>query len=106
MVNWTPRVREGYRIGVPHAGRWQEVINTDLPQYGGSGVTLGGGVDSEPVAAHGFAQSVSLKLPPLGALILLRKRWAVWAPPRQPKRQPSRPWDERSGNGTNRRFAV
>ena len=72
IVNWTPRVREGYRIGVPYAGHWREMINTDLPQYGGSGVTLGGGVDSEPVPSHGFAQSISLKLPPLGALLLKR----------------------------------
>jgi len=73
VVNWTPLVREGYRIGVPHAGYWREVINTDLPQYGGSGATLGGGVDSEPIAAHGFAQSISLRLPPLGAVILKRR---------------------------------
>ena len=72
IVNWTPRVREGYRIGVPYAGHWREVINTDLPQYGGSGVSLGGGVDTEPIPSHGFAQSISLKLPPLGALILKR----------------------------------
>jgi len=48
------------------------VINTDLPQYGGSGVSLEGGVDTEPIPSHGFAQSISLKLPPLGALILKR----------------------------------
>ena len=72
VVNWTPRVREGYRIGVPHAGYWREVINTDLTQYGGSGVTLGGGIDSEPIPTHGFAQSIALTLPPLGAVILKR----------------------------------
>ena len=72
LVNWTPLVRYSYRIGVPHAGYWREVINTDLAQYGGSGVGLGGGVESEPVSAHGWAQSVSLTLPPLGTVILKR----------------------------------
>jgi 1,4-alpha-glucan branching enzyme len=70
IVNWTPLVRESYRIGLPSAGRWREVINTDDERYGGSGVTLGGGIDTEEVAAHGFAQSVSFRLPPLGVVIL------------------------------------
>jgi 1,4-alpha-glucan branching enzyme len=46
------------------------VINTDADRYGGSGVTLGGGIETESIAAHGFAQSVELRLPPLGAVIL------------------------------------
>ena len=118
IVNWTPRVREGYRIGVPHPGYWREVINTDLPQYGGSGVSLGGGVDSEPIPSHGFAQSISLKLPPLGALILKRSGRGVSggqasqgtrhaaASPHAPGPTTIRPWDERSGKGTNCAFGV
>jgi 1,4-alpha-glucan branching enzyme len=70
VINWTPVVREGYRIGLPQAGFWREVINTDADRYGGSGVTQSGGIDTEPVAAHGFSQSVALRLPPLGAVIL------------------------------------
>ena len=70
IVNWTPIVRDSYRIGLPRAGRWREVINTDDPRYGGSGVTLGGGIDTEDVAAHGFPQSISMRLPPLGVVIL------------------------------------
>ena len=115
VVNWTPLVRERYRIGVPHPGYWREVINTDLPRYGGSGATLGGGLDSEPIAAHGFAQSISLKLPPLGAVLLKRSsaergraRGAPAQPTAQPRRtvtptHPSRPCDERSPKVTNRR---
>jgi 1,4-alpha-glucan branching enzyme len=72
VVNWTPVVREAYRIGVPHPGYWRERLNSDQVEYGGSGVTLGGGIETEPVPAHGFAQSVSLRLPPLGTLILKR----------------------------------
>jgi 1,4-alpha-glucan branching enzyme len=70
IVNWTPLVRDGYRIGLPRAGRWRELINTDDERYGGSGVTLGGGVETEDVAAHGFPQSVTVRLPPLGVVIL------------------------------------
>jgi 1,4-alpha-glucan branching enzyme len=70
VINWTPVVRDRYRIGLPRAGRWREVINTDSERYGGSGITLGGGIETEPIPAHGFAQSAALRLPPLGALVL------------------------------------
>lgn len=72
--NFTPVVREGYRLGVPlDAGNgrlWREVINTDLAIYGGSGVR---NLDqrSAPVAAHGFAQSLLLTLPPLATVMLV-----------------------------------
>ena len=38
VCNFTPVVRHGYRVGVPHAGRWQELLNSDATDYGGSGV--------------------------------------------------------------------
>lgn len=53
------------------AGFWAgvvEVLNSDAACYGGSGVGNYGGTDTEPVAAHGHAQSLALTLPPLGAL--------------------------------------
>jgi 1,4-alpha-glucan branching enzyme len=70
VVNWTPVVRAGYRIGVPAAGYWRELLNTDAARYGGSGVTLDGGLESEPVPTHGHPQSLALTLPPLGAVVL------------------------------------
>ena len=72
VVNWTPVVREGYRVGLPEPGRWRELLNTDASEYGGSGVTLGGGVDSEPIPTHGLAHSAALRLPPLGTVVLKR----------------------------------
>jgi 1,4-alpha-glucan branching enzyme len=63
--NFTPVVREGYRVGVPIAGGWRERLNSDAPTYGGSGVGNLGRVVSEPVAWHGREQSVRLTLPPL-----------------------------------------
>ncbi len=70
VLNYTPVVREGYRIGVPRGGRWNERINTDASVYGGSGMGNGGWVDSEPVPMHGHDHSVALTLPPLAGLVL------------------------------------
>jgi len=70
IVNMTPVPRENYRIGVPLAGTWHEIMNTDSTFYGGSNLGNGGAMETEPVPAHGFGQSLSLLLPPLAALIL------------------------------------
>jgi len=70
VCNFTPVPRYGYRVGVPAAGRWREVLNSDAACYGGSGVGNLGGVDTAPIEAHGHAQSLALTLPPLGVLFL------------------------------------
>jgi 1,4-alpha-glucan branching enzyme len=67
--NFTPMVRYGYRVGVPLAGAWREVLNGDAQAYGGSGVGNMGSVTSEPVPWHGRANSVTLTLPPLATVI-------------------------------------
>jgi 1,4-alpha-glucan branching enzyme len=69
-LNFTPVPRLAYRVGVPYGGRWQEVLNSDSAEYGGSGVGNLGGVDAERVAHHGYPQSVSVTLPPLAAVVL------------------------------------
>jgi len=68
--NFTPVPRHNYQIGMPSAGRWAEVLNSDAPLYGGSGMGNLGGVEATPVSRHGHAHSVTLTLPPLGALFL------------------------------------
>jgi 1,4-alpha-glucan branching enzyme len=73
VVNFTPVPRAEYRIGVPEAGYYAELINSDADAFGGSNVGNGGGVHSEPVAAHGFDHSLRLTLPPL-ACLMLKKR--------------------------------
>ncbi|GIF36843.1 1,4-alpha-glucan branching enzyme GlgB [Actinoplanes xinjiangensis] len=70
IVNFAAVPHEGYRIGLPRAGRWTEVINTDSELYGGSGVGNLGQVEAENLAWHGFDASVSLRIPPLGAVWL------------------------------------
>ena len=69
VCNLTPIPRADYRIGVPRAGRYAERINTDAHDYGGSGIGNGGAVLAEPYPMHGHAQSLRLRLPPLGVLI-------------------------------------
>ena len=72
VVNFTPVPRSGYRIGVPEPGWYREILNSDAALYGGGNMGNGGGVDSEPVAAHGHGQSLSLVVPPLGCVLLKR----------------------------------
>jgi 1,4-alpha-glucan branching enzyme len=71
IVNFTPVPRANYRIGLPRAGRWVEVLNTDATVYGGSGLGNAGAVTAEPVAAHGQVASAEFLLPPLAALWLV-----------------------------------
>lgn len=69
VCNFTPVPREGYRIGVPRAGRWRERINTDAGDYGGSGIGNAGEVHADDVPMHGQPHSLNLKLPPLATVI-------------------------------------
>jgi 1,4-alpha-glucan branching enzyme len=70
VCNLTPVPRHGYRVGVPLAGTWAEVLNTDAGIYGGSGVGNAGAAVSEATPHHGMADSLSLTLPPLSTLLL------------------------------------
>jgi 1,4-alpha-glucan branching enzyme len=66
VCHFTPAVRHSYRVGVPSAGRWVEVLNSDDKKYGGSGVTHKAPVFSQPQPWQGRAQSIEITLPPLG----------------------------------------
>jgi 1,4-alpha-glucan branching enzyme len=77
--NFTPIPRHRYRIGVPRAGYWAEVLNGDATEYGGSGVGNLGGVQSDDVPCHGQPLSITIELPPL-AIVALR-------PSREPARE-------------------
>jgi 1,4-alpha-glucan branching enzyme len=68
VCNFTPVPRTGYRLGVPGGGRWREVLNSDAPMYGGSGQGNLGGVDAEAIAFDGQQHSISVTVPPLGAV--------------------------------------
>ncbi|NGM66760.1 1,4-alpha-glucan branching protein GlgB [Sphingobacterium sp. SGR-19] len=68
VLNMTPVVRD-YRVGVPTAGVWEVILNSDDVSYYGSGVHQHA-APSEEVEWMGYRQSIKLKLPPLGGLIL------------------------------------
>ncbi|HEV7999577.1 MAG TPA: 1,4-alpha-glucan branching protein GlgB [Planctomycetaceae bacterium] len=70
LENFTPVPRQKYRVGVPRAGCYRELINSDAAIYGGGNIGNAGTVYTEPIPAHGHAQSLSLTLPPLGMLML------------------------------------
>jgi 1,4-alpha-glucan branching enzyme len=59
---------DGYRLGVPQAGAYREILNTDAAIYGGANEGNFGGVETAPVPKHGRAQSISVVLPPLSAV--------------------------------------
>ncbi len=71
VCNFTPVVRERYRIGVPRPGFYRERLNTDAADYGGGNIGNLGGVAAEPIPWHGHAHSLSVTLPPLATLVLI-----------------------------------
>jgi 1,4-alpha-glucan branching enzyme len=73
IANFAGVPHEGYRVGLPRAGRWDEVVNTDAEIYAGSGVGNLGVVEAVPEPHHGQQASATLRVPPLGTLWL---RWA------------------------------
>jgi 1,4-alpha-glucan branching enzyme len=68
--NFTPVVRQGYRVGVPKPGWYREVFNSDSSYYGGSNVGNHPGAQSDPVPHHGRPQSLQITLPPLATVVL------------------------------------
>ena len=72
-VNFSPVALEGYRFGVPPKARYEEVFNTDDVQWGGSGVTNPEPIETEFIPSHQQAQSIALRISPLGAVILRGK---------------------------------
>jgi 1,4-alpha-glucan branching enzyme len=73
VLNMTPVPRQNYRIGVPAAGTYTEVFNSDSKDYYGSGLLNSGPIATHAEPLHGKAQLVSLTLPPLGATVIKLK---------------------------------
>ncbi len=72
VCNFTPVVRENYRIGAPQAGIYVEALNSDAVVYGGSGVTNDKPISSVPTPWQDQSHSIQLNLPPLGVVFLKR----------------------------------
>ena len=74
LINFVPECYDSYRVGVPSAGVWQEIFSSDEPDFGGSGRTNPGALKAERVPAHGCNYSVVLRTPPVGGLILKKRK--------------------------------
>ena len=73
LINFSPVMREEYRIGVPESGVYTEVFNSDREEYGGWGHINKNEIEAEKIPLHGFEYSVSVKVPPLGITCLQKK---------------------------------
>ena len=73
VANFTPVPRPAYRLGLPAAGRWREILNTDGAVYGGSNCGNGGSVDAVADPCHGLPFAADVMLPPLGTLWLMHE---------------------------------
>ncbi|HEY5947956.1 MAG TPA: 1,4-alpha-glucan branching protein GlgB [Kofleriaceae bacterium] len=69
-LNFTPVPRFNYRVGVQRPGLWSEILNTDATELGGSGHGNLGGVEAAPVRANDRPFSLTLTVPPLGAVFM------------------------------------
>ncbi|MGP5200649.1 1,4-alpha-glucan branching protein GlgB [Brachybacterium alimentarium] len=74
VLNFSPQPWHDYRIPLPEGGDWLEVLNSDAPVYGGSGLGNLGRVHAEELPLHGRGHSVRLTVPPLGAVVLVPAR--------------------------------
>jgi len=74
VCNFTPVVREDYRVPVPEPGFYAEILNTDSAHYEGSNVGNVGGVEAEAVPMHGRPYSLRLRIPPLAAMYFKLQR--------------------------------
>ena len=70
VLNFTPVLRNEYRIGVPQAGSYSEIFNSDASCYGGSNQGNGKGLHTENIAWMHHAQSLVITLPPLAGIVL------------------------------------
>jgi 1,4-alpha-glucan branching enzyme len=68
VINFAGVPHEGFRLALPGAGDWLEILNTDSDYYGGSGVGNLGRVRAEAIAWGGMQYSASVRIPPLGAV--------------------------------------
>jgi 1,4-alpha-glucan branching enzyme len=69
VANFTPVPRRAYRIGLPRAGRWHEVFNSDATEYGGGGMGNLGQITARDVPFHGLPASAEILVPPLATVM-------------------------------------
>lgn len=77
ICNFTPVVREGYKVGVPFKGTYNEVLNSNDKTYGGSGDHTGNKLKTTQGTWHGRPHYLELSLPPLSVVVLERAKRAT-----------------------------
>ena len=92
VVNFSPVHREGYRIGVPVAGRYGVVLNSDDVEFGGTGLGDNGPLPSEKIPCHGQEQSIVIDLPPMAGVVYRCVR-------KNPVRKPKAPVEAKKAPG-------
>jgi 1,4-alpha-glucan branching enzyme len=70
VCNFSDRPRHGFKVGMPFANTWYEVLNSDAQEYGGSGVGNLGGVEAQPAGGAGMPAQILLSVPPLATVML------------------------------------
>lgn len=76
VCNFQPVQRDNYRIGVPVAGIYEEVFNSESVEFGGCGVTNSGEIKSRRIKDHELNNSIEITLPPLGVMYFKFKKKA------------------------------
>lgn len=76
VCNFQPVQRDNYRIGVPVAGTYEEVFNSESAEFGGCGVTNSGEIKSKRIKDHELNNSIEITLPPLGVMYFKLKKKA------------------------------
>ncbi len=74
VCNFTPSVHDDYRLGIPEEGTWKEIFNSNSTKFWGTGEHHNGKVLTDKIESHGFDQSLSLEIPPLGVIYLKKKK--------------------------------
>lgn len=68
VCNFVPVARDGYRIGVPYEGVYEQVLSSDDVKYGGTGLVQNGKIKSEDYSMHGYEQSITLDIPAMSVM--------------------------------------
>lgn len=70
ICNFTPVLRENYRIGILHDGEYEEVLNSDDSRFGGNGHKNEASVVADSIPCHGLPYSINIKIPPSSVIFL------------------------------------
>jgi len=89
LVNFRTTDRPAYRVGVPVAGTWTEIVNSESTVYGGTGLTNPGTLTAETIPQDGFAQSLLLDVPGLSLLVLASQTPVAVGEPARPGEEPA-----------------